>query len=166
MFSLLIICGLFNSFNWYPYQGIEGYGYFQSIANSPQGNKIIFSYGKENVMKRVIALDEGVFKGGDMVLFPKRWKFEIVRTPRNLEFRNSGIRMKYYDRFVAVIEKGNLYRKWKNLTRTEMAVTGNEDHMYFSFVVIRMENRDYLIPIVLSLDPLEEEDLDALGGVQ
>jgi hypothetical protein len=112
MMMLLFSIAIGGGFDW---QAIEKQG-IQEIYEEIQNSSVVGRYGKQNLERWYIYLTSDVFGGGCMIVLSKGT--QIRRIPDNLKIVNSGIKMKKFDRYVALYNKrGELKREWKKLER-------------------------------------------------
>jgi hypothetical protein len=107
----LLILSFHSGFDWVELEKAEVAEISRGVKESPMAKR----YGKQNLEKWIIHLTSDIFRGGCMVILSKGT--EIRRVPDNLKIVNSGIKMKKFDRYVALYEKGELKREWEKLEK-------------------------------------------------
>ncbi len=111
MLLILFSIAMGGGFDW---QAIEKRG-IEEIYEEIQTSSVVGNYGKQNLEKWYIRLTSDVFGGGCMILLSKGT--QIRRVPDNLKIVNSGIKMKKFDRYVALYERGKLKKEWEKLEK-------------------------------------------------
>jgi len=113
---ILLFLSLVSGFQWYPINYSPDKRFYNIIVNSNEGKAIIWRYGgNENLIKMLVHLEGGVFNGGERVLLPKNYKIKM--TPLNLQLVPRAIDMRTYRRYSALYNEGELEIKWKELKR-------------------------------------------------
>ncbi len=111
MLLILFSIAMGGGFDW---QAIEKQG-TEEMYEEIQNLSVVGRYGKQSLEKWYIRLTSDVFGGGCMILLSKGT--QIRRVPDNLKIVNSGIKMKKFDRYVALYEKGKLKKEWEKLEK-------------------------------------------------
>jgi len=111
MLLLLFSIAIGGRFDW---QAIEKRG-IEEMYEEIQNSSVVESYGKRNLERWYIHLTSDVFEGGCMIVLSKGTR--IGKVPDNLKIVNSGIKMKKFDRYVALYKRGELKREWEKLER-------------------------------------------------
>ncbi len=107
----LLILSFYSEFEWVELEKTEVAEIFEVIKKSP----VVENYEKQNLGKWYIHLTSNIFGGGCMMVLSKGTQIRMV--PDNLKIVNSGIKMKKFDRYVALYERGKLKREWEKLER-------------------------------------------------
>jgi hypothetical protein len=107
----LLILSFHSGFDWVELEKTEALEISEVIKES----KLVKRYGEQSLEKWIIHLTSDVFGGGCMVVLSKGT--QVIRVPDNLKIVNSGIKMKKFDRYVALYEEGDLKREWKKLEK-------------------------------------------------
>ncbi len=107
----LLVLSFYSEFEWVQLEGTNAGGISREIMESSMAK----GYGERNLEKRFIYLDSGIFGGGCKVLFSKGTAIEGL--PRGLNFMKRAIKMKKFDRYCALYEKGELKQAWEDLEK-------------------------------------------------
>lgn len=107
----LLILSFYSGFEWVQFEGIDAKGISEEIMESP----VVKRYGKQNLEKRFVRLNSGIFGGGCKVLFSKGT--EIRGLPEGLKLMKRAIKMKKFDRYSALYERGELKKEWEKLEK-------------------------------------------------
>lgn len=107
----LLILSFHSGFEWIQFERTDA----KEISEVIKESKVVKRYGAENLEKRFVRLNSGIFEGGCKIILSKGT--EIRRIPEDLKIYKRAIKMKKYDRYSALYEKGELKREWEKLEK-------------------------------------------------
>jgi hypothetical protein len=107
----LLILSFHSGFEWVEVEKTNPAEIFEVIKESPVAKR----YGELNLEKWIIHLTSDIFGGGCKIILSKGT--EIRSVPEGLKIYKRAIKMKKFDRYSALYEKGELKREWEKLER-------------------------------------------------
>jgi len=115
----LLMLSFYSEFEW-----VEGRKMSPAeISEFVKESEVVKRYEERNLEKWIIPLTSDIFKGGCKIVLSKGT--QIRKVPEGLKIVDSGIKMKKFDRYVAIYEERGLKQEWRKLEREAAEILRN-----------------------------------------